>query len=196
MTRGTQHRLALTAAALVVVTAVAACAQAQENIDRSLPAAPDGTVTIKNLAGSITVEGWAEAKVSVTGTLGDGTERLDVTGEGRRTIVEVVLPRHARHVEGSELLIRVPKGSRVEVEAVSATVEVTDCHGRARSAGHQRRHHRARRRPRSHRPDGQRDDRRSRRRAPGSRPNRSAATSRSKASAATSRFPPSAVTSR
>jgi len=129
MTRGDHHRLTLTAVALVVVTAIAACGQAQENIDRSLPAAPDGTVTIKNLAGSIIVEGWTEAKVTVTGTLGDGAERLDLTSEGRRIVVEVILPRHARHVEGSDLLVRVPKGSRIEVEAVSAEVEVTDITG-------------------------------------------------------------------
>ncbi len=129
MPRGTRNRLTLTAAALVVLTAITACGQAQEDIDRSLPATPDGTVTIKNLAGSIIVEGWAEAKVTVTGTLGDGAERLDFTSEGRRTVVEVILPRHARHVEGSELRIRVPRGSRVEVEAVSAEVEVTDVTG-------------------------------------------------------------------
>jgi DUF4097 and DUF4098 domain-containing protein YvlB len=129
MTRGNHHRLTLTAIALVVVTAIAACGQAQEDIDRSLPATSDGTVTIKNLAGSIIVEGWGEARVTVTGTLGDGTERLDLTSEGRRIVVEVILPRHARHVEGSDLLIRVPKGSRVEVEAVSAAVEVSDVTG-------------------------------------------------------------------
>ncbi len=129
MTRGTQHRPILSIAALVVAIATAACALAQESVDRSLPAASDGTVTIKNVAGSVIVEGWGEAKITVTGELGKGTERLDVTSEGRRTIVEVVLPRHARHVEGSDLMIRVPKGSRIEVEAVSATVEVSDVIG-------------------------------------------------------------------
>lgn len=129
MTRRTSLLGTLTVAALVIVTAAAACGRAEESVDRSVPAAPDGTVTIKNTAGSITVEGWAEAKLTVTGTLGDGTERLDVTTEGRRIIVEVVLPRHARHVEGSDLHIRLPQGSRVEVEAVSASVEVGDVRG-------------------------------------------------------------------
>lgn len=129
MTRGAQRRPTLIIAVLAVAIAAAACVEAQESVDRSVPATPDGTVTIKNVAGSITVEGWAEAKLTVTGTLGQGTEKLDVTSEGRRTTVEVVLPRHARHVEGSELVIRVPRGSRVEIEAVSADVEVTDVVG-------------------------------------------------------------------
>lgn len=129
MTRRTSRLTALTVAALILATATAACGRAEESIDRSVAAAANGTVTIKNISGSITVEGWGEAKVAVTGTLGEGTERLDVTTEGRRTSIEVVLPRHARHVEGSDLRIRVPRGSRVEVESVSATVEVGDVTG-------------------------------------------------------------------
>jgi len=129
MTRTTSRLTALIVVALVVVTAGAASGQDGKAIERSLAAASDGTVTIKNVAGSISVEGWSEAKVSVTGMLGEGTERLDLTNEGRRTIVEVVLPRHARHVEGSDLVIRVPRGSRIEIEAVSATVEVGDVTG-------------------------------------------------------------------
>lgn len=129
MTRRTSLLGTLTVAALVIVTTAAAGGRAEESLDRSLPAAPDGTVTIKNTAGSVTVEGWGEAKLTVTGALGDGTERLAVTTEGRRIIVEVILPRHARHVEGSDLHIRLPQGSRVEVEAVSASIEVGDVRG-------------------------------------------------------------------
>ncbi|MHB8079197.1 MAG: DUF4097 family beta strand repeat-containing protein [Candidatus Krumholzibacteriia bacterium] len=129
MTRRMSLSGGLIVAALVIVTAAAAGGRAEESIERSVPAPPDGTVTIKNTAGTITVEGWGEAKLTVTGTLGSGTERLDVTTEGRRTIVEVVLPHHASHVEGSDLRIRLPQGSRVEVEAVSATVEVAGITG-------------------------------------------------------------------
>lgn len=116
-------------AAVALLLLVATMAPAQEEIDRSLPAPADGTVSISNVSGSIRIEGWDEARVRVTGTLGEGTERLDFTSEERRTVVKVVLPRRARHVEGSDLVVRVPRGSRVEAEGVSAGIDAVGIAG-------------------------------------------------------------------
>ena len=113
--------------ALILIPALAV--QAQEAIDQTRPASPDGNVTISNIAGSITVTGWDKGEVSVKGTLGRGTERLEFEGEGSSTTIRVVLPKHAHNVEGSTLEIKVPKGSRVSVNAVSADVDVTGVTG-------------------------------------------------------------------
>ncbi len=61
----------------------------------------------------------------MSGTLGRGTERLDFSASGDRTVVKVVLPHFStRHVDGSDLEIKVPAGSSLEVETVSADTSV------------------------------------------------------------------------
>ena len=129
MARSKKALLAGLAGAALLLAAVAAGAAAPEKIDRSVAAPRDGTVSISNVSGSVRVEGWGEARVTVTGRLGRGSERLDVGNAGQRTEVKVVLPRHAHDVEGSDLVVRVPNGSRVEVEVVSASLEVGDVQG-------------------------------------------------------------------
>ena len=78
----------------------------------------DGRVLISNLSGSVMVTGWDREEISVEGTLGRGTERLDFEVSGDRARIKVIIPRRARNVEGSDLEIKVPRGSRVEVETV------------------------------------------------------------------------------
>ena len=102
---------------------------AQQAINQSRPASPDGLVTISNLAGKVTVKAWEKSEVAVTGTLGKGAERLDFQGSDGKTTIRVVLPEHARNVQESILDVRVPAGSRVAVDTVSADVEVSGVSG-------------------------------------------------------------------
>jgi DUF4097 and DUF4098 domain-containing protein YvlB len=110
--------------ALVVVVAVlaASLAIAQQNVNERRAADPAGVVEIENVAGSVRVIGWERAEVEVTGTLGRGTERLEFSGGPGRTLVKVVLPKNAKDVDGSDLTVKVPAGSRLEVETVSADI--------------------------------------------------------------------------
>ena len=104
-------------------------AAAQQHVDEKRPAARDGVVEVDNVSGSVTVTGWDRDQVAVTGTLGKGTERLEFTGSGSRTIVRVVLPLFAHHVDGSDLEIMVPLGSGLEIETVSADIAVAKVGG-------------------------------------------------------------------
>jgi len=98
---------------------------AQQRVDERRPASATGTVEISNVSGSVRITGWEQAEVAVTGTLGRGTERLDFSTSGNRTLVKVVLPHlSTHHVEGSDLEIKVPAGSSLEVETVSADTAV------------------------------------------------------------------------
>ncbi len=106
----------------VVALLVASAALAQQSVNERRPAEPGGVVEIENLAGSVKVIGWDRAEVEVTGTLGRGTERLEFSGGPGRTLVKVVLPKHARDIDGSDLTVKVPAGSRLEVETVSADI--------------------------------------------------------------------------
>lgn len=109
---------------LALALAAAMPAVAQQKIDETKPAAKDGTVEVHNVSGSVRVTGWDQDQVAVTGTLGKGTERLEFTAGDRRTVVRVVLPHNAHHVDGSDLEIKVPRGSSLEVSAVSADISV------------------------------------------------------------------------
>lgn len=117
------------AVAAAVVLAAVSGASAQESVDRTLPAPADGTVAIENVAGSIRIEGSDDSQVRVTGTLGKGTERLEFENTGRRTLVKVVLPRHTRHVEATDLVVHVPRRSEIEAEGVSAAITVNGITG-------------------------------------------------------------------
>ncbi|MDD5564822.1 MAG: DUF4097 family beta strand repeat-containing protein [Thermoanaerobaculaceae bacterium] len=122
-------RVGLSVMALAVVVLPA---MAQQKLDERRPASKDGVVEVQNVSGSVKVTGWDRDEVAVTGTLGRGSERLEFTGTGVRTEVRVVLPHFAHHVDGSDLEIKVPAGSRVEVNTVSADIGVDGVAGPVR----------------------------------------------------------------
>lgn len=116
--------LALAVAALPAV--------AQQRVDEKRPAGKNGVVEIRNVAGSVRVMGWDREEVAVTGTLGKGTERLEFSGSGDRTLVKVVLPYSSHNVDGSDLEIKVPAASTLEVETVSADITAEKVSGSVR----------------------------------------------------------------
>src|SRR5690606_26467451 len=128
--QSTMRNLALTGLPLLAVLVLAGPAPAQESVDRTVPAPGTGSVEIANVAGEIRVVGWDRAEVRITGTLGEGTDRLDVGGSGDRVTIEVVIPRGARNVRGTNLEIRVPTRKDITVRGVSADVEVGGVTGR------------------------------------------------------------------
>jgi DUF4097 and DUF4098 domain-containing protein YvlB len=92
-------------------------------INESLPAQRGGVVSISNISGSVTVSHWANAEVQVTGTLGKGSERLRFDVDGDQTEIEVVLPKgRNNNVQGTDLIVRVPDNSELEIAVVSANV--------------------------------------------------------------------------
>ena len=122
--------------ALFMVGLATTSASAQQRVEETKAARADGLVKIDNLAGSIKVIGWNRAEVSLKGTLGEGTERLDFEVSGNETVIEVVLLDEAtrrrqniRRIEGSDLEIHIPAGSRLDVETVSADITVSDVTG-------------------------------------------------------------------
>ncbi|MFC1559386.1 DUF4097 domain-containing protein, partial [Gemmatimonadota bacterium] len=78
---------------------------------------------------TVEVIAWDRNEVSVEGTLGEGTKRLEFEATRTEVTIKVVLPdeeeRRAqgiRNIEGSDLEIRVPAGSRLEIETLSADI--------------------------------------------------------------------------
>lgn len=107
-------------------------AQAQQTVERSRAAAADGVVEIENIAGSIRVEGWDRNEVAMSARLGRGIERVDFEGDGSETRIRVVYPRR-NNSDGADLVVRVPTGSRIKIQGVSATVTVQNVGGRVQA---------------------------------------------------------------
>ncbi len=116
-------------AALVLATvlAVPGWASAQTTVDQKRPAAPDGTVSIENMAGTIKVTGWDRAEVQVKGTVGAGGE-LSFEGTGKSTHIEIESDRNPMGVK-SDLEVYVPAGSSVEIEGFQATISAVGVTG-------------------------------------------------------------------
>jgi DUF4097 and DUF4098 domain-containing protein YvlB len=113
--------------ALFSILAVPAWLAAQTAVDERRPAAPDGTVEIENLSGTIKVTGWDQAEVWVTGTLAADAE-LGFEGSKNRTEIEVEFDGHPQGAT-SDLEVHVPAGSHVEIEAFQADIEVNGVNG-------------------------------------------------------------------
>jgi hypothetical protein len=120
---------------VLLVALSAAPAIAQKKVDVRQPAASDASIFVDNLAGKVRVIGWDDQAVRVTGTLGEGTEGLDVTGDRTNLRIEVKLPRNDRdrdiEIGESEIEVKIPRGSRLEVQTVSADIDLTQFDGEA-----------------------------------------------------------------
>ncbi|WP_159055682.1 DUF4097 family beta strand repeat-containing protein [Xanthomonas oryzae] len=112
------HRSLLLLAAFCAVPAAA-----QTAIKQSHPMARGRRVELENIAGSIRVRGWDRDEVALTGSLGEG-QRLQVDESANRLQFEVIYPRNSRNSKGAELKLRVPRGAVLQVDAVSAAVDV------------------------------------------------------------------------
>jgi DUF4097 and DUF4098 domain-containing protein YvlB len=106
-----------------VVLLAAAPAWAQRTVNEMRPLSPTGDVTVSNIEGSVRVIGWSNAQVEITGTLGADVEELEITGDESELRIEVKAPKHPEWLE-TDLVLRIPVAASIEVEAVSATVEV------------------------------------------------------------------------
>jgi len=106
-----------------VVMLGAAPAWAQRTVNESRPLSPTGRVDVSNVEGSVKVIGWSNAEVEITGTLGPDVEKLEITGDESVLRIEVKAPDHEKRLE-TDLVLRVPEGAGIEVETVSATIEV------------------------------------------------------------------------
>ena len=109
---------------LLMATSVAA-----ESVNKTVDAAANGHVDISNTAGSIEVYGWSNTRVEVTGELGERVEELVLERDGDRVTVKVKVPRNGGRKIESDIVVRVPEKSSIEVSGVSADIQVEDVLG-------------------------------------------------------------------
>ena len=114
---------------------------AATDINQTRPLNADGRVHIDNLKGSIVVRTWAQPQVKITGSLGKGVEKLRVEGDARSLDIEVEYPDHneggwnlwgrdGNKIEPTFLEVTIPQRASLEVESVSANIDVQQMAGR------------------------------------------------------------------
>lgn len=107
-------------------------------INETRSVSPQGRIEIANVRGSVNVSVWDRSEVSVTGTLGEGSKGLSIEGGGDHLEIRVKPPGKqgwfswgaGNGMQDSLLDVRVPKGSSLDIEVVSATVDVAGIEGR------------------------------------------------------------------
>ncbi len=118
--------------AMLAALALPFAAVAGSPINKRTAADLTGTVEISNTAGSVVVTGWDRNEVEITGDLGKGTERLDFTKGDKVTRIKVVLPNRSYHVDDTDLIVKVPTGSTLSINTVSADITAQGVSGTQR----------------------------------------------------------------
>jgi len=114
--------------AVLLALLASGAAFAATPIDESRPLSSGARVEVENLKGRVQVRGWDREEARITGSLGDGVEKLVVEGEGDRLVVRVQYPKRGGWFgwggnEGgpTTLELMLPKRlASLEVETVSA----------------------------------------------------------------------------
>jgi DUF4097 and DUF4098 domain-containing protein YvlB len=89
----------------------------------------DGRVIVENMAGSIEFSVWDEAKIEISGELGDDVERLEITESAKGIHVRVHHKANLSRVDDTDLYLKIPAAASVEAESVSADIEVDGSKG-------------------------------------------------------------------
>lgn len=117
---------------LALVIGLAGQAAWADDVERSVDASPDGTVNVSNVAGSVEISGWSRDQVDVAADLGRGVEELIVDRDGDQVTIRVKVPRRNSRNISTDLVIRVPENSSLEVGTVSADIEIANVFGEQR----------------------------------------------------------------
>jgi len=100
-----------------------------ERLDETRDMAADGHVLVENLAGSIEITTWDEAKIEIKGDLGADVEELEISESKNGIHVRVRNKQNERHIEDTDLFLRIPLAASVEVESVSADIDLDGSEG-------------------------------------------------------------------
>ena len=115
--------------AIALLGTLAVPAFAATPIDETRPLDARGKLEVENLKGRIEVRTWDRPEVRITGSLGDGVERLEIGDGGGELSVRVRYPRNSRNTEPTTLVLDVPRQASVDVDSVAADIEVNGIAG-------------------------------------------------------------------
>jgi DUF4097 and DUF4098 domain-containing protein YvlB len=121
----------MTAISLVLVASPALAAR---DITKRATVAPDATVDVSNVQGSVDVTAWDRNEVELTARLEGDKDELEFEATEQQVRIEIDRPegRYRNKGEDAILTLKIPKGARLNVDTVSADITVTGVHGRQR----------------------------------------------------------------
>jgi DUF4097 and DUF4098 domain-containing protein YvlB len=121
----------LTAALLAALSQPAI---AEQNLSKRAAVDPDVTVDVSNVQGRVTVTAWERNEVELTAHLESDRDRLEFEASTRHVRIEVERPdRHRyREEDDANLTLKVPKGTRLNIETVSADITIDGVRGEQR----------------------------------------------------------------
>ena len=120
--------------AAVLTAAAVGPALAATPINETRPLDANGHVGIENLKGRIEVRAWDRPEVKIEGSLGKGVEKLEIDGDREHLVVRVKYPNRGSGLgflsgsdktEPTELRLMVPRRADLEIDSVSADIDVT-----------------------------------------------------------------------
>ena len=120
--------------ALPLVVAIGTAHAASDRYEQTVAADPKGVVEISNVSGKVEVEAWDQNQVSVSAHLDNEFQKVEVNTDRGRTSIEVRMPSAHFGFGGgdADLKVKVPRGSEVDITAVSADVTSTGVQGSQR----------------------------------------------------------------
>lgn len=121
-------RIYLIVSLLALACSIAVPAYAAKPISQTRPLDPRGRVAIDNLKGRVEVRGWDRPEVKITGSLGQGVEEFSLKGDRNTLHLEVKYPSRSNKTEPTVLILQVPLQAELEIDTVSADIDV---HGMA-----------------------------------------------------------------
>jgi len=124
------HRKILPAVALgAVAMMVPVAGFSGEEIDKVLEMPADGLVQVENLAGSIEFATWDRSEAQIRGKVGDDVEEVEITATSKGIQVRVHNRKGTRHIDGTDLYLRIPKAASIEADSVSADITISGSRG-------------------------------------------------------------------
>ena len=118
--------------AAALMAAAVPPAMAQQSITKRANVAPDATIEVSNVQGSVTITTWDKNEVELVAELESQKDELEFEATERHVRIEVERPK-GKYGRGDEedanLTLRVPVRARLIADTVSADIDVTGARG-------------------------------------------------------------------
>lgn len=109
---------------------------ANEKVNKILEVSSDSLIEIKHVSGQAKIIGWDKNQIKVEGELGDKTKEFRFERDGKSVIIEIEVEKRKDgwgwgndSDSGDDLLIHVPKNSRVDYHSPNADLSIENVFG-------------------------------------------------------------------
>lgn len=129
-----KHSTQRLATALLAAAFAPAALAATRQVDQHVAAGATDTVEIINVAGNIDLQGWDKTEVAVSGTIGDGVERVELATAGTHVTLRVVEKKGLlgwNNDGEAKLVVHVPVKGLLDVSLVSSDLKLSGVQGDA-----------------------------------------------------------------